>query len=241
MNLFYTPDITTPFYTLDETESKHCIRVLRLKENDEIFLIDGKGGFYKAKITGAHQKHCAVEIVEEQKNFGKKDYHLHIAIAPTKNNDRLEWFLEKCTEIGIDEITPIITYHSERKVIKHERLMKIIISAVKQSQKAYVPILNEAILWKDFIKKSNEFSNEKYIAHCYKEEKKELSKEYLGQKNILIAIGPEGDFSIEEVEDAIENNFTPVSLGNSRLRTETAGVVACHTVVLINDLKTKKI
>ena len=237
MNIFYTPDITTPFYTLNETESKHCIRVLRLKENDKISLIDGKGGFYKAVIKDAHQKHCSVEIVEKQQNYGKKDYYLHIAIAPTKNIDRLEWFLEKCTEIGIDEITPIITYHSERKVVKHERLMKIIVSAVKQSQKAYVPVLNEAVSWKDFLKNNKDFSGEKYIAHCYEEDKKQLSKEYSEQNNVLIAIGPEGDFSTEEVQNAIDNNFAPVSLGNSRLRTETAGVVACHTVVLVNELK----
>jgi len=233
MNLFYTPNISDQFYQLDEIESKHCVRVLRLKEEDIIHLIDGKGTLYKAKIIDAHPKRCTVECVETTPEFGKLDYQLHIALAPTKNIDRTEWFMEKCTEIGISEFTPLLCKHSERKVVKHDRLFKVITSAVKQSLKAYHPILNELTKFSDLVKAN--FDGEKYIAHCNEGEKVHLKNLCKAKQNVLILIGPEGDFSIDEVQLAKENGFKEISLGESRLRTETAGVVACNIVSLENQ------
>lgn len=233
MHLFYTPDISSETYTLNEIESKHCIKVLRLNINDQIELIDGKGSFYEAKIIDANPKKCKIEITKTIHEFGKRNHYLHIAIAPTKNMDRFEWFLEKATEIGIDEITPLLCDHSERKVIKTERLEKIIVSAVKQSIKAYKPILNPLTKWSDFISQNLEGS--KYIAHCEENEKQNLKANYKAGDNAVILIGPEGDFSPNEIKLAKENNFLETSLGESRLRTETAGLVACHTINLLNE------
>jgi len=233
MHLFYTPDLTDTIYTLNEQESKHCIKVLRLTTNDMVQLIDGKGGFYTAKIVEPNPKKCTVEIIETKKEYEKRNHRLHIAIAPTKNNDRLEWFLEKATEIGIDEITPVICEHSERKVIKPERLEKILISAMKQSLKAYKPRLNELVRYSDFIKRP--FAGEKFIAHCEDTNKSFLKNKYTVARDVLILIGPEGDFSPVEIDEARQHDFTEISLGNSRLRTETAGVVACHTINLLNE------
>jgi 16S rRNA (uracil1498-N3)-methyltransferase len=234
MQLFYTPDINSDTYKLDKEESTHCVRVLRLKEGSQIHLTDGKGNLYKAQLLSADPKECIAEIIETIPDFGKKNFYLHIAIAPTKNIDRFEWFLEKATEIGIDEITPIFSEHSERNIIKPERLQKIITSAVKQSLKAYHPILNEAIKFNQLLNFA--FDGKKYIAHCEEGEKISLQSAYEKAENALILIGPEGDFSIAEIKKAIENNYLPVSLGNSRLRTETAGIVACHTINLLNEL-----
>lgn len=233
MQLFYVPDISGAEVILNETESKHAIRVLRLKTNDEIELVDGKGGFYKARIQDANPKKCQLNIIDSQKEFGKKDFHLHIAIAPTKNIDRTEWFLEKCTEIGIDEITPLLSEHSERKVIKPERLEKILVSAMKQSVKAYQPKLNELTKFSDLLQQATE--TKKYIAHCNEGEKPHLKNLVQPGDKVLILIGPEGDFSPEEVDLALQNGFEAISLGDARLRTETAGVVACHIVNLAND------
>ena len=152
MHLFYTPDITENLYALPEEESKHCVKVLRLEVGDEIFLIDGKGGFYRCEIIQAQPKRCEVRCIEKTEGYGKRDFHIHIAIAPTKNIERIEWFLEKCTEIGIDEITPLLCAHSERKVIKEDRLEKVIISAMKQSLKAYLPKLNPLTEFSHFVK-----------------------------------------------------------------------------------------
>ncbi len=232
MHIFYTPDITDKFYQLSEEESRHCIKVLRLKENDTIYLIDGKGTLFTAKIIDAHHKHCTVECIEKQIDFGKLDYKLHIALAPTKNIDRTEWFLEKCTEIGIDEFTPLLCEHSERKVIKTARLLKVITSAVKQSLKAFHPKLNELTKFNELI--TAPFEGDKYIAHCYEGEKPHLKTLCRAKSKCLILIGPEGDFSPQEVELAKANGFKEISLGNSRLRTETAGVVACNIVSLSN-------
>lgn len=233
MHLFYTPDLSGELYYLNETESKHCIRVLRLSTNDHIQLIDGNGGFFTAKIIDPNPKKCKVEIIETKKEYGKRNHYLHLAIAPTKNMDRFEWFLEKATEIGIDEITPLLCEHSERKILKSDRLEKVIISAVKQSIKAYKPRLNEIIPIKDFL--SQKFEAEKYIAHCEEDEKVQLKNIYKKGQNSIILIGPEGDFSTTEIELAKKNNFQDISLGESRLRTETAGVVACHTINLLNE------
>lgn len=233
MHLFYTPEISEKTYTLNEIESKHCIKVLRLSTNDQIELIDGKGTFYEAKIIVPNPKNCKIEITKSNQEFGKRNHYLHIAIAPTKNIDRFEWFLEKATEIGIDEITPLLCDRSERKTIKNDRLEKILVSAMKQSIKAFKPKLNSLTNYKDFIKQG--FKGSKYIAHCEENEKQSLKSNYKAGNNAIILIGPEGDFSPEEIKLAKENDFCETNLGNSRLRTETAGIVACHTINLLNE------
>lgn len=230
MQLFYCPEVLDESHYLNSDESKHCIKVLRKIEGDLISLIDGLGGFYEVRITIASQKKVHFKIVKTWKEE-IRDYKLHIAIAPTKNNDRLEWFLEKATEIGIDEITPIICHHSERKVIKEERLNKIILSATKQSLKSKIPILNSAISLKEFLSKTQ--SADCFIAHCKEGKKQNLQS--IVSNNSIILIGPEGDFSTTEIEVALACNFTPIGLGNSRLRTETAGIVACHTIALHHE------
>jgi 16S rRNA (uracil1498-N3)-methyltransferase len=233
MQLFYTPNTITDSYTLNIEESAHCIRVLRLREGDEIFLTDGKGGLFKSVIISDDSKHCTVKIIETSHDYGKRNYFLHIAIAPTKNIDRVEWFLEKATEIGVDEITPLICEHSERRSVNAERLNKIITSAMKQSLKAYLPKLNKETKFEEFIKQQLPFS--KYIGYCSDDTKK-LKDFYKCGNDAVILIGPEGDFSETEVMKAKENNFIPVNLGNSRYRTETAALVACHTINLMNDV-----
>ena len=231
--MFYTPDIETSLF-LPEEESQHAVKVLRLQAGDRIELIDGKGGYYKAEIVFPHHKRCEVQILEKQTEFQKRPHHLHIAIAPTKNIERFEWFAEKATEIGIDEITPVTCRFSERKTIKHDRLEKILISAMKQSLKAWLPKLNEQYTFDEFLKRTD--LGQRFIAHCYDEKtKKLLSSLYIPQQNATILIGPEGDFSPEEVEKALKAGFIPVSLGESRLRTETAGVVACCVVNCLNQ------
>ncbi len=214
---------------LSKEESKHATKVLRKKEGDILNFTDGKGSFYKAEITIADTKKCRLQIISSKQKPKQHNYHLHIAIAPTKNMDRYEWFLEKATEIGIDEITPIICDHSERKVLKTERCNRILLSAIKQSLKFHLPKLNEAMPLKDFLEL--DFEGNKYIAHCEKSDKLELKNVKLEEKT-LILIGPEGDFSPAEIEIALQNQFKAVSLGKSRLRTETAGIVAVHTINL---------
>lgn len=233
MHIFYTPEISGTNYTLDETESKHCVRVLRLEKGDQITLVDGRGGFYTAEITYPNPKRCMVDVIKSEQNFGLRKFQVHIAIAPTKSIERIEWFLEKATEIGISRITPLLCQHSERKEIKNERLEKVIISAMKQSLKAYLPQLDPLTKFSDFI--SQPFDGQKFIAHCDEQHRDLLKKMVVLNQNYLILIGPEGDFSSEEIEMAIQAGFQPVSLGESRLRTETAGVVACHTFNLLND------
>ena len=234
MQLFYNPTIdeTTESFSFDKEESKHIIKVLRKKDTDILFVTNGLGLLFKTEITLASDNKCTVQII----SFEKKDssnYHLHLAVAPTKMNDRYEWFLEKATEIGIHEITPIICDHSERKVINKDRFEKIILSAMKQSNELFLPKLNEAITYKEFVKL--EIEGLKLIAHCEETDKKTLKSVLKPHENITILIGPEGDFSENEIALALENQFTPVSLGNTRLRTETAAVVACHSVVFVNE------
>jgi len=235
MNLFYTPDLSGGMYQLNEEESKHITRVLRFKNGDTIFLTNGKGDLFKAEIADDHPKACRVKILETQHDFGKRNYSLHLAIAPTKNIERLEWFLEKATEIGIDEITPVICEHSERREIKPERLHKVIVSAMKQSVKAYLPVIHAVSSFTNFI--FIPATGMKFICAITGEKEKNnlLKNSYSKEKNALILIGPEGDFSTAEIELAKKNNFKVVSLGESRLRTETAGIVACHTISLLNQ------
>ncbi len=232
MYLFYTPDIEEA-RVLSEEESGHCVRVLRYANGDEILLTDGRGMTYTARITNAHPKHCAFEIIQAEKQVKSHPFHLHLAIAPPKNIERLEWCVEKCTEIGVDEITPLLCRFSERKQLRVDRLEKIILSAAKQSLTPYLPKLNELTPYSEFM--SAERGGDTFIAHCYKDEKKLLKDLIVPRHDVTVLIGPEGDFSEQEVALAIAKGYQPVSLGNSRLRTETAGVVACHTAVLMNE------
>lgn len=231
MHVFYTPDIRTKA-ELPEEEAQHCIRVLRLTTGDEITLTDGKGNFYRAEISAASNKRCLVNIIETVYQQPLWPCHLHIAMAPTKNMDRNEWFAEKATEIGFDELTFLNCRFSERKVIKTERIEKILVSAMKQSLKARLPQLNEMTDFDKFI--ARDFKGQKFIAHCYEGEKPLLRDALHKGEDALVLIGPEGDFSEEEVKKAIEKGFIPISLGKSRLRTETAALVACHTMNLMN-------
>ena len=228
MQLFYLENPEKEII-LSAEESKHATKVLRKKEGDILNFTDGKGHFYKAEITIADTRKCQLKVVSSEKKEKQHNYHLHIAIAPTKNMDRYEWFLEKATEIGIDEITPIICSRSERKTIKTERCNRILLSAMKQSLKFHLPKLNEAITLNDFLK--TDFQGNKYIAHCEDGEKKELKAVNKTEKYLML-IGPEGDFSQKEIDLALQNQFKALSLGTSRLRTETAGIVAVHTINL---------
>jgi len=232
MHVFYTPDIQTRA-ELSEEEATHAIRVLRLQTEDEVTLTDGKGNFYRAEITSATHKCCLVRILETLPQPPLWNGHLHIAMAPTKNMDRTEWFAEKATEIGFDEPTFLNCRFSERKVIKTERISKILISAIKQSLKARLPRLNEMTDFKKFV--TQPFEGQKFIAHCHEGEKALLKEVLTPGLDALILIGPEGDFSEEEVQTAEAHGFRPVSLGKSRLRTETAALVACHLLNLPNQ------
>jgi len=231
--MFYAPDIETSLF-LPEEESQHAVKVLRLQAGDRIELIDGKGGYYKAEIIFPHHKRCEIQILEKQAEFHKRPYHLHIAIAPTKNIERLEWFAEKVTEIGIDEITPVICRFSERKIIKHDRLEKILISAMKQSLKALGTVLNPPRSFNEFI--SAPSNSVKMIAHCNESFNNRVSISQVCKKgdNVVILIGPEGDFTDLEIDAAIRSGYLPIHLGKSRLRTETAGICACHSVYFMN-------
>ncbi len=230
MHLFYTPDIeTSP--ELPEEEAGHCVRVLRLSVGDEVDLTDGKGRFYKAVISAATQKRCQVKVLQtvEQPPLWKGS--LQIAVAPTKNMDRMEWFAEKATEIGVDRFTFLNCRFSERKVIKTERIEKIVVSAMKQSLKARKPVVDEMTPFEAFVKQ--DFGNaRKFIAHCYEGEKPLLRTQLHGGDGAVVMIGPEGDFSPEEVELALSCGFQPISLGKSRLRTETAALVSVHLMNL---------
>ena len=234
MQLFYSPDLTpeTSHYTFSKEESRHIVRVLRKKENDILHITNGKGYIFSAKVMLADQKNCIVEVTSFE--FQKaKNYRLHLAVAPTKMNDRYEWFLEKATEIGIDTIIPIICDRSERKVIKAERFEKIIQAATKQSLTAYFPELKPLTPFKEFI---NSHTNEQlFIAYCEENQKQSLKQALEINKDVTILIGPEGDFSSKEIELALNNNYVPVTLGDTRLRTETAAIVACHSVAFLKQ------
>lgn len=234
MHLFYTPDIRPDHsqYFLSEEESKHCVRVLRLQNGDAVELIDGRGGFYDAEIMDAHPKRTILQINKVALEFGKRNHYLHIAVAPTKNIERLEWFLEKATEIGIDEISLLICQRSERKEVKTDRLNKIITAAIKQSLKAYHPVLNEPMAFNKFITQNQLTQN--FIAHCEPGEKVELRSAIKHHGNYLVMIGPEGDFSPAEIDLALQNGFKAITLGESRLRTETAALEACFELNFLN-------
>lgn len=230
--MFYSPGIDGHLHTLNKDDSNHLVRVLRIQKGDKAYVTNGTGLIFECVVTDPNPKSCQLEIIHQEAGDDQRDYQLRIAIAPTKNINRFEWFLEKCTEIGIDRISPILTEHSERKIIKKERLNRVITAAVKQSLKSFHPELDTLKNFRDFVKQP--FSGQKFIAYVDKYVKDELLTICKPNTDTLILIGPEGDFSPEEIEFAIENGFTPVKLGRSRLRTETAGVVACHTVHLVN-------
>ena len=234
MQLFYNPEITeeTTQFSFPKEESKHIVKVLRKKIGDIMHITNGNGWLFKAEIIQDSIKKCVAEVKTKQLQEKPKS-HLHLAVAPTKMNDRYEWFLEKATEIGVQEITPIICDHSERKFIKHDRFEKILQSAMKQSLSSYLPKLNQAISLKDFLKQ--DFKDELFIAHCEETNKKSLKQVLKQNQNTTILIGPEGDFSSKEIEAAIKSKFTPVTLGKTRLRTETAAIVACHSVAFANE------
>ena len=233
--IFYAPDINGVQYALNEEESLHAARVLRLGAGAEIKLVDGKGGLYMARIIEVHHKRCITEIVEKHAEYEKRSYRLHIGIAPTKNTDRFEWFIEKATETGIDEITPLLCEHSERRHVNNERLQRIMIAAMKQSQKAYLPLLNEMTTFDKWTFALSRAGNTaRYIAHCNNGERL-LLKTCQPEQNVVIAIGPEGDFSLQEITQALDCGFKGISLGKSRLRTETAGVAVCYGVYLVNE------
>lgn len=234
MQLFYNPsiDATTTSFIFDKEESKHIIKVLRKKDGDILQVTNGLGLIFITQITLASDSKCNVEII----SFEKKEdtsHPLHLVVAPTKMNDRYEWFLEKATEIGIQEITPIFCDRSERKVINKDRFEKIILTAMKQCNQFYLPKLNDAISFKEFIKKDQ--GGALFIAHCEETDKKTLKNSLKSNTKTTILIGPEGDFSDKEIQLALSNNYQPVSLGNTRLRTETAAVVACHSVAFFNE------
>lgn len=233
MQIFYTPEITEKRYTFSKEESRHCIKVLRKKAGDNIHLVDGKGNLFHTELVDDNPKACVVKVKRKESDFKRRNYRIHMVVAPTKNNDRFEWFLEKATELGVDEITPIICQNSERKVINTERLNKILVAAMKQSLKAYLPKLNNTISWSDFIQK--DFNTNGFIAHCREGRKTPFKQWIKPQQNVMILIGPEGDFIETEVQEAMSNGFIPISLGSSRLRTETAAIIACHTINLINE------
>ena len=236
MQLFYSSDIIPPIHTLSEEESKHCVRVLRLGVGDKLHITDGKGNLYHCRIVEAHQHHCTVEVVETFAEYEKLPYSLTMAVAPTKNIDRYEWFLEKATEVGVSRFIPIECDHSERRTIKHDRALRVVTSAVKQSIKAYHPALDELTSVRQLIQ--TPFEGRKFIAHCDSSfEKRDYLPSIIKKtENILILIGPEGDFSPEEINFALENGFESISLGNQRLRTETAAVAATIMVATINGL-----
>ena len=232
MNLFYTPGISGNLYSLNEEESRHCQKALRLREGDTVHLTDGKGTLFEAQISYLNSRQVTVEVISRQDGYGRRDYYLHMAVAPTKNIDRFEWFLEKATEIGVDEITPVICEHSERRQLRSDRLEKVITAAMKQSLKAYHPKLHEPEPMGKFL--AHPYPGNKYIAHITSGAPL-LKQLYQKGSDAVILIGPEGDFSPTEVETSLKSGFQVISLGESRLRTETAAVVACHSIQLINQ------
>jgi len=236
MQLFYNPAISSEDKEVifPKDESKHIVKVLRKQEGDNLNITNGKGFLFSAEIIEANHNKCKAKITAVEQERDKK-YHIHLAVAPTKMNDRFETFLEKATEIGLDKITPIICDHSERKVVKINRFERVLQSAMKQSLHYSIPEISEAISFQEFIQQ--EQNEQKFIAHCEENDKKSLQKELEPGKSYTILIGPEGDFSSEEIKSAIKAGFIPVTLGNTRLRTETAAIVAAHTAALINEFQ----
>lgn len=234
MQIFYAPGISGDTYILDEKESRHCIRVLRMVSGTPVKLIDGKGNLYEGIISKPDARKCQITVDKVITDFEERPYSLHVAISLLKNPERFEWFIEKSVEIGIDEITPIICKNTEKQSVKHERINNIIIAAMKQSLKAKITLFNELCSFENFIR--NDFSGKKIIAHCNPDiERNGIGKVYLKGEDVVILIGPEGDFSNDEIKSACREGYNPVHLGSSRLRTETAGIAACHSIYILNQ------
>lgn len=233
MYLFYTTEIEGDWATLAEGEARHCAQVLRKQVGDELHFVDGRGGMYKGRLLAVGKKSCRIQVEDKMEVQSPSPVHLHLAVAPTKNIDRFEWFLEKATEIGISAITPLLCQRSERRRLRPERLERVLIAAMKQSLKAQLPVLNPLTTFADFIQ--NPLLGEGLIAHCIENNKMSLKQTYQAGKDVCILIGPEGDFSSEEVDLALKQGFKAVGLGEARLRTETAALVACHSIHLLNQ------
>ncbi|NNL83154.1 MAG: 16S rRNA (uracil(1498)-N(3))-methyltransferase [Winogradskyella sp.] len=234
MQVFYNPHINHESVDVDfdKEESRHITKVLRKNTGDLIEITNGKGYLFTAELTFTSPSKCQATI-KSHTYYDKRSYHLHMVVAPTKMNDRFEWFLEKATEIGVDEITPILCENSERRVIKHNRFERIIQSAMKQSLNFHKPILNPLTTFSEFIE--SPIKRSKFIAHCEDLEKTSLKDCISANGDYTILIGPEGDFSVKEIEMALQRDYKPVTLGESRLRTETAAIVACHSISFINQ------
>ena len=234
MDLFYAPHITGSVCTLSVEESIHCIKAMRFRKGDTIYLTDGKGYLYEACIIDDTPNKCSLEILSEQKQEASFPYHLHLAVSLTKNTDRYEWFVEKSVEMGIAEITALICDKTERINVKASRIERIVIAAMKQSLSCKQPLFNEKVAFQSLVEKAKE--QQKFIAYCSTDKELPLLKQVAKEKtDTLILIGPEGDFTTEEVALAQQHGFIPVSLGKARLRTETAALVACNTMHIINQ------
>ena len=234
MQVFYAPDISGEKYVLDKNESKHIVRVLRMREGTPVNLIDGRGNLFEGVISDPDPAGCVIKVGLVIHEFEKRKYRLHIAISPLKNPERFEWFVEKAVEIGVDEITPLICKNTEKPGVKTERITSLIISAMKQSLKAYHTDLNETKDFKEFINEAH--TGKLMIAHCHKGYLRSRISDVCSEgDDAVIMIGPEGDFSEEEINEATGRNFTQIHLGTSRLRTETAGVAACHSIYFLNQ------
>ncbi len=230
MNIFIA-SIENKIARLTPNESHHCAKVLRMKASEQIHIIDGKGNFYTGILTVVSDKKCEAEVVSGPNPQAKRNYYLHLAIAPTKQIDRIEWMIEKAVEIGVDEISFVQCKNSERTTIKIERINKIIESAVKQSLQAFMPKINELIMLKEFLSKNK--ADQKLIAHCNDSEKKDLRSFEFKNRSTLVLIGPEGDFTKEEIAMASEQKFIAISLGDTRLRSETAGLYVCQAISIL--------
>jgi len=230
---FYIPEVSGDNCKLSEEESKHCIRVLRLQQGDGVEIVDGKGNRYKADIENANPKACVLKIREHSHEI-PPTWELAIAIAPTKNIARIEWLIEKLTEIRITEFIPFSAHHSERKILKTDRLKKIAIEAMKQSERTYLPLIQELVPYTQMLKSFTDFKGQKFILHCIEKERKTFSTSYKKGESALLLIGPEGDFTDSETEEAIGHGFIPITLGEHRLRTETAALVAACTLHALN-------
>jgi 16S rRNA (uracil1498-N3)-methyltransferase len=232
MPVFYTRQIDSSHAVLDEEESRHAIRVLRKSAGDPMEIVDGKGNLYRGNISVPDPRACQIAINDVTTGHLRRDYYLHIAIAPTKSSDRFEWFLEKATEIGVDEISPVICERSERNRIRYERSQKILITAMKQCGRALLPKLNREIRLGDFLDQTT--AENKLIAHCEASADQRISTELNSGRDWIILIGPEGDFTPGEIQAALRNEYREISLGEVVYRTETAGIMVCHTVNLFH-------
>lgn len=224
MHFFYQPNLSAEYIHLDEDESKHAIRVLRIIAGDQVEVVDGKGQRVIAEVSKDHPKRCELRIISRVQEPSPRPYYLHVAVAPTKSIDRIEWFLEKAVEIGIDEVSFLECENSERTVVKMERMEKVAVSAMKQSQQSRVPVLNEVRQFDELL--SNTTADIRLIAHCEESAKNPIQNKIEKGKSILVLIGPEGDFSTNEINQALAEGFIPISLGETRLRTETAALYA---------------